>query len=90
MRKLVPLNDSAVCKKTSGGDHKEESGGILVKRESVDIYEIVSLPKTLPEGFFFKVGDKVMSNSTGDEIEVNPNETVYLFKLSNLMCTVEI
>ena len=89
MRKLVPLNGSAVCKKVGGGDYKEESGGILVKRESVDIYEIVSLPETLPDGFSFKVGDKVMSNSTGDEIEVNPNETVYLFKLSNLMCTVE-
>jgi len=31
----------------------------------------------------------VISNSTGDVIEINPGETVYLFKIENLMCTVD-
>lgn len=86
MRKLVPIKDSAVCRKLRGGIRYETKGNFKVKVEEVDIYEIISIPETES---FFHVGDIVMSNSTGDEVEINPKETVYLFKIENLMCKLD-
>lgn len=89
MRRLVPIRDSVVCKKISGGTTYENRGGIKVKVTTIDLYEIISVPEIVPEGFTFKPGDRIISNSTGDEIELNPGEIVYLFKIENLMCLVD-
>ena len=89
MRRLVPIRDSVVCKKISGGTTYENRGGIKVKVTTIDLYEIISVPEIVPEGFIFKLGDRIISNSTGDEIELNPGEIVYLFKIENLMCLVD-
>lgn len=89
MRNLIPIRGSAVCKKVYGGNETEIIGGIKVNRVRVDVYKIIELPVVQSEGYNFKVGDLVMSNSTGDEIEINPGETVYLLKLENLMCIIE-
>lgn len=89
MRELVPLRGTALCKKIYGGTETSVVGGIRVKRVKVDLYKIIELPVVPSPEYQFKLGDVVMSNSTGDEIEVNPGETVYLFKLENLMCVVD-
>ena len=89
MRTLVPLRGSVLCRKVRGGTRTEKVRGLSVKVSNVDIYKIIELPKTEISDFPFKVGDYVMSNSTGDEIEVNPGDTVYLFKSENIMCAVE-
>ena len=88
MRKLVPVRGSVVCRKLSGGASTTSEGGVVHKKSEVDIYEILQLPLVPEEDDFFKVGDQVVSNSTGDVIEINPGETVYLFKVENLMCKV--
>lgn len=89
MRKLVPIRGSVVCEKMSGGT-STETKGFVHKKEEVDVYRILALPEVLPEGSCeFKAGDLVISNSTGDVIETNPGETVYMFKIENLMCKVE-
>ena len=89
MRKLVPIRGSVVCEKASGGT-STETKGFVHKKEEVDVYRILALPEVLlDEGCEFKVGDLVMSNSTGDVIEINPGETVYMFRIENLMCKVE-
>ena len=91
MRKLVPLSDSVVCRKIRGGKKTVIQNGVSVKKTDVDIYEIIEMPKLKTNNDFqFCVGDTVISNSTGDEIEINPGETVYLFKLENIMCSVVI
>ena len=89
MRKLVPLRDSVLCEKVRGGTRTEKVRGLSVKVSDVDIYRIIALPLVETSDFPFKIGDYVMSNSTGDEIEVNPGETAYLFKSENIMCAVE-
>lgn len=91
MRKLVPLRDSVVCRKICGGKRTVIKNGISVKKTDIDIYEIIQMPKVKTNNDFqFGVGDAVISNSTGDEIEINPGETVYLFKIENIMCNVVI
>lgn len=89
MRKLIPLRGSVVCKKVHGGTHTEIVDGIKIVRVEVDLYQITDMPEIPVDGCNFKVGDIVMSNSTGDVIEINPGETVYLFKVENLMCAVD-
>lgn len=90
MRKLIPIRGSVVCTRVCGGTKTLNRCGITFKVDQVDIYRIKNLPEILPEnGFEFKVGDLVMSNSTGDEIEINPGETVYLFKMEHIMCKVD-
>lgn len=89
MKTLVPVRDSIVCKKISGGKVSKNVGGLVIDSEEVDEYEVLSLPEITPdETYPFTVGDIVMSNSTGDKIEINPGEVVYLFKLENIMCKV--
>ena len=89
VRRLVPIRGSAVCRKVAGGERLSDAGGLRTKVVKVDLYEVMALPVVSPEGDCpFKAGDIVMSNSTGDEIEINPGETVYLFRLENLMCRV--
>ena len=82
MKTLVPVRDSIICKKIGGGKVSKNIGGIMINSEEVDEYEVLSLPEITPdETYPFEVGDIVMSNSTGDKIEINPGEIVYLFKL---------
>lgn len=89
MRKLVPIRGSVVCERASGGT-STETKGFVHKKEEVDVYRILALPEVLPdECCEFQVGDLVISNSTGDVIEINPGETVYMFRIENLMCKVE-
>lgn len=91
MRKLVPLRDSVVCRKICGGKKTVIKNGISVNKTDVDIYEIIEMPNVITNNDFqFGIGDAVISNSTGDEIEINPGDTVYLFKIENIMCNVLI
>lgn len=89
MRKLVPIRGSVLCRKIRGGTHTETVNGLKVVRVEVDLYEILDMPQIPVDGCNFKVGDIVMSNSTGDAIEINPGEIVYLFKVENLMCALD-
>ena len=89
MRDIVPIRGTALCRKIHGGTSAREVDGLRVKRTSVDLYRIDELPVVPSPEYPFKVGDVVMSNSTGDEIEMNPGDVVYLMKLKNLMCVVE-
>ena len=89
MRSLVPVRGSVLCRKVKGGTMTQNVGGLSVKSSDVDIYQIILLPEVEIEDFPFKVGDFVMSNSTGDAIEVNPGETEYLFKAENIMCSID-
>lgn len=88
MRRLVPVRGSVVCTRVQDGARTTCVGGVRTKVGQVDLFRIQSLPEIPAEDCMFSVGDVVMSNSTGDEIEINPGETVYLFKLENLMCRV--
>ena len=89
MRTLIPVRDSIVCKKLRGGTVSKNVSGITINSSEVDEYEVLYLPEiTSDETYPFSVGDIVMSNSTGDKIEINPGEVVYLFKLENIMCKI--
>lgn len=87
MRKLVPIKNSVVCKRINQSSDLQTIGLIQIKKQNVDLYEILEISSD--EQTTFKVGDIVMSCSTGDEIEINDKEIVYLFKLENIMCRVE-
>lgn len=86
--RLVPVRGSVLCRKVEGGTARKTEGGVSVDRKSVDLYRIDALPEVPLDGFPFKVGDIVMSNSTGDEIEASPGDVVYVFKAENVMCKV--
>lgn len=89
MRTLEPIRNSILCRKLNESRELCGSGSILVQKENVDIYEILKVSEINDKPFPFKVGDKVVSNSTGDRMEVNPGEIVYLFRNENIMCKVE-
>ena len=55
---------------------------------NVDLYRIIDFNCSDKDLFNFEIGDIIMSNSTGDEIEINNSEFVYLFKIENIMCKV--
>ena len=87
MRKLIPVKDSVICKRVSSKDTIETQNGIQFKRNDVDLYEIIDLSIT-DNVDDLKVGDIVMSHSSGDEIEINPGECSFLFKSEHIMCKV--
>ena len=89
MRRLIPIKNSVVCKKINKTDGTEVKNGVHLHMKDVDLYEVIDFSDDKDNPFEFKVGDIVMSNSTGDEIEVNRNDIYYLFKNEHIMCKVE-
>jgi len=87
-RILKPIKNSVVCKKTKGTTETAEENGLYLKKDSIPLYEILEYSVDDKKTFPFEVGDVVMSTSTGDEIEINEGETVYLFKSEHIMCKV--
>lgn len=87
MRKLIPVKDSVICKRVSIKDTIETQNGIQFKRNDVDLYEIIDL-SIIDNVDNLKVGDIIMSHSSGDEIEINPGEYIFLFKSEHIMCKV--
>lgn len=88
MRKLIPIKNSVVCKRTNEKSSLVLENGIYHTIENVDLYEILDFSVDDDYHFNFKIGDVVMSNSTGDEIEVNKSDIIFLFKVENIICKV--
>lgn len=88
MRKLIPIKDSVVCKRVNDKTTMSSIGGIQCMINNIDLYRIIDFNCTDKESFNFEVGDIIMSNSNGDEIEINDSEIIYLFKIENIMCKV--
>ena len=88
MRKLVPIKNSVVCKRITEKTTLKNVNGILFRQDNVDLYEILDFSVDKDKTFDFKIGDIVMSCSTGDEIEINKDDVVFLFKIENIMCKV--
>lgn len=88
MRKLIPLKNSVVCKRVNDKTTLTLDNGVYVKTDNVDLYEILDFSVDDDIPFDFGVGDIVMSNSTGDEIEINESDVIYFFKIENIMCKV--
>jgi co-chaperonin GroES (HSP10) len=88
-RILKPIKNSVICKRISEKNSLNNNNGVLYRADNVDLYEILDFSHDEDIDFKFKCGDVVMSNSTGDEIEINNSEIVYLFKIENIMCKVE-
>ena len=86
---LEPTRNSVLCRKLNESRELCSSGSILVQRSNVDLYEIVKVSELNDKPFPFGVGDVVVSNSTGDRLEPNHGEIVYLFRNENIMCKVE-
>lgn len=86
MRTLKPIKNSVVCKRINNKD-EIVNNIILIPKKNVDLYQIVDFHSD--DDFPFSIGDVVMSCSTGDEIEINPDEIIYLFKTEHIMCKVE-
>lgn len=89
MRKLIPIKDSVVCKRINEKTTLVSSNGIQRRINNVDLYEVLDFSDSAEKKFEFNIGDIVMSNSTGDEIEINDAEIVYLFKTENIMCKID-
>jgi co-chaperonin GroES (HSP10) len=88
MRKLIPIKNSVVCKRVNDNTTMSSIGGIQCMVNNVDLYRIIDFNCSDKDLFNFEIGDIIMSNSTGDEIEINNSEFVYLFKIENIMCKV--
>lgn len=88
MKKLIPIKNSVVCKRTNEKSSLVLENGVYRNIENVDLYEILDFSVDDNISFNFKIGDIIMSNSTGDEIEINKLDVVFLFKVENIMCKV--
>lgn len=78
-----------MCKRTNEKTSLVLENGIYKKMDNVDLYEIIDFVVDDDIDFDFKIGDIVMTNSYGDEIEINKNDTIFLFKIENIMCKVD-
>jgi len=86
--KLVPLKNTVICKQINKKTEIANVGGIEVQRQNVDLYEIVDLAIDDGIRFDFKVGDVVMSCSTGDELDIDG--TIYfVFKHENIIGKID-
>lgn len=90
MRKLVPIINSVVCKKITEDEELTMFNFLHLKKKNVDLYKILSFCSDDEEfNRTFKIGDIIMSASTGDEIEVNDGDVIFLFKTEHIMCKVD-
>ena len=89
MRKLIPLKNQVICKRICSGEKQINSGGIFLKQKYVDLFKIIDFNVEEKYDFIFKKDDIIMSQSTGDEIEVNDNDIYYLFQPEHIMCKID-
>ena len=84
--RIVPIKDSVVCRKVPRKDPSLD-GGIVVKADSPDLYEVLSFSDG--DGFEFSVGDVVLPEGKGDEFEVSPGNSLFRFNVGKIMCRVQ-
>lgn len=83
MQRIVPVKNTVLCRKNEIPSKK--TGNILYKPEVVDEYTIVDFSS---DGFFpFSIGDTVIVEKTGDEVDCN-GETFYIFKTEHVVAKV--
>lgn len=88
MKKIIPIKNSVVCKRTNEKSSLVLENGVYRNIENVDLYEIIDFAVDDDVDFKFNIGDIVMSNSYGDEIEIDNSDIIFLFKIENIMCKV--
>ncbi len=81
------MNGTVLCKRANRETEKKEYGGLTLEVKTVDLYRIVELPVNgeCP----FRLGDVVVSSSTGTKLEKENGEVFYLFETSKLMGAVQ-
>ena len=84
--KLVPVKNSVLCKRHGSNKSSSTYGLIDIKKDEVDLYEV--LDYSCDDPVVYKVGDIIMSCSTGDELDID-GEKIYLFKTEHIMCVVK-
>jgi len=68
--KFHPHNNTVLLKKVLGLGQYENDGGVILKKDCVDLYEVVELcPENESKEFTFKVGDIVTACATGTLIK---------------------
>lgn len=87
-RVLKPIKNSVVCEKMNDTVETVSESSLYLKMNRVPFFKIVDFSVDDKDSFPFKVGDIVMSTSTGDEIEINDGHVIYLFKTEHIMCKV--
>lgn len=85
---LKPVRNSVLCVRTTKSKTTDEdAGGLVFRHSNVDTFRIVDFHADEEAKFRFQVGDEIIVNSTGDEIEID-GETFYLFKVEHVMAKV--
>ena len=85
---LKPVRNSLLCVRTVESKTTDETEtGLIVRHRNVDLFRIVDFSADCNEKFGFQVGDEIVVNSTGDEIEID-GRTFYLFKVEHVMAKV--
>lgn len=83
----VPLQNYVLCEQISGFDVETEDKGVLVKKETMKEYRILSISKSLDD-FRYTVGDVIICNSTGTRFILEDKE-LFLFNIENIAGKVE-
>ena len=83
----VPLQNYVLCEQISGFKEESEDKGVLVKKETMKEYRILSISESLDDSRYL-VGDVIICNSTGTRFILEDKE-MYLFNIENIAGKVE-
>lgn len=85
----VPLSDCILCEKSYDmvDAYVEETNIVQLAPIKMPIYTIVDVSKSLKDSRF-KVGDKVICNSTGTKIKLD-SKIEYIFKEENILGKID-
>ena len=84
--KVVPRNN-ILCIKLRDSVENTTDNGITLQKEYIPIFQIIQI-NNAPTSFEFKVGDKIMTSSTGTEIKFSDTEKYYLFDFDKVACSI--
>lgn len=82
---IVPQNGHVLCKRIVDETEDADLGGIFCSKTNVPVYEVIKIsnPPTLAEisdELKLKVGDRIVCNSTGTQVQNGEDEVLWLFK----------
>lgn len=78
----IPIQNYVLCEQISGLKKQVEDKGILVNKETMKEYRILSISKFLDDSRYI-VGDVIICNSTGTKFILD-NKELYLFNVENI------
>lgn len=86
---IIPQNDYVLCKRVVADSSEVSKNGFIYQSPQMPVYEILKMSESLSlvnssKTMDLNVGDHIICNSTGTQIQASDDEPLWLFKLENI------